>query len=52
MKDLYRYLVKAVLNGEFPRSHARIETRMAEGSSIGATAAAAAKAEPKWFETR
>lgn len=35
VKDLYRYLVKAVLNGEFPRCTARVETRMAAHSPLG-----------------
>jgi uracil phosphoribosyltransferase len=35
VKDLYRYLVKAVLNGEFPRVHARHPTRMAEHTPLG-----------------
>lgn len=35
VKDLYRYLVKAVLNGEFPRCHAKIDTRMVDLSPLG-----------------
>lgn len=33
--DQYRYLIKAVLNGEFPREHTRIETRMLDVSPLG-----------------
>jgi uracil phosphoribosyltransferase len=35
VKDLYRYLVKAVLNGEFPRTTARVETRMVDQTPLG-----------------
>lgn len=35
VKDLYRYLVKAVMNGEFPRAQARHPTRMIEHSPLG-----------------
>jgi uracil phosphoribosyltransferase len=35
VKDLYRYLVKAVLNAEFPRARVRVETRMLEHSPLG-----------------
>lgn len=35
VKDLYRYLVKAVLNGEFPRVEVAAPTRMKEHSPAG-----------------
>ncbi|MBI5497594.1 MAG: uracil phosphoribosyltransferase [Deltaproteobacteria bacterium] len=35
VKDLYRYLVKAVLNAEFPRTSTRIATRMADITPAG-----------------
>lgn len=35
VRDLYRYLIKAVMNGEFPRRVAAIETRMLEHSPRG-----------------
>ena len=35
VKDLYRHLVKAVINAEFPRTHARVETRMADVNPLG-----------------
>ncbi|MEW5852136.1 MAG: uracil phosphoribosyltransferase [Myxococcota bacterium] len=35
VKDLYRHLVKAVLNAEFPRCNARVETRMADHTPLG-----------------
>ncbi len=35
VKDLYRYLIKAVLNGEFPRVKETIKTRTAELSENG-----------------
>lgn len=35
VRDLYRYLIKAVLNGEFPRVVQRVETRMHHITSLG-----------------
>ncbi|MEI6805114.1 MAG: uracil phosphoribosyltransferase [Myxococcaceae bacterium] len=35
VKDLYQYLIKAVLNGEFPRTQTTIKTRMFEHSPLG-----------------
>ena len=35
VKDLYRYLIKAVLNAEFPRVVKRVETRMIDVSPLG-----------------
>ena len=35
VRDLYRYLIKAVLNGEFPRVKKRVTTRMAAISPHG-----------------
>jgi uracil phosphoribosyltransferase len=35
VRDLYRALIKAVLNGEFPRATAAIETRMVDVSPLG-----------------
>jgi uracil phosphoribosyltransferase len=35
VKDLYRYLIKAVLNGEFPREVSPVRTRMIEHSPAG-----------------
>ncbi len=35
VKDLYQYLIKAVLNGEFPRTHTTVKTRMIEHSPLG-----------------
>lgn len=35
VRDMYRYLIKAVLNGEFPRAVANVETRMIDVSPLG-----------------
>ncbi len=35
VRDTYRALIKAVLNGEFPRAVARFETRMIDSSPLG-----------------
>lgn len=35
VRDLYRALIKAVLNGEFPRALANVETRMIDVSPLG-----------------
>lgn len=35
VRDLYRYLIKAVLNGEFPRVVQRVETRMHDITPLG-----------------
>lgn len=35
VRDLYRYLIKAVLNGEFPRRKRTFKTRMLEHSPLG-----------------
>lgn len=35
VKDLYQYLIKAVLNGEFPRTQTTVKTRMIEHSPLG-----------------
>jgi uracil phosphoribosyltransferase len=35
VRDLYQYLIKAVLNGEFPRRVQRINTRMIDVSPLG-----------------
>jgi len=35
VKDLYQYLIKAVLNGEFPRVQTQVRTRMIEHSPLG-----------------
>lgn len=35
VRDLYRYLIKAVLNGEFPRIVRRFETRMSALTPLG-----------------
>lgn len=35
VRDLYQYLIKAVLNAEFPRVVAHVETRMSKFSDLG-----------------
>lgn len=35
VRDLYQYLIKAVLNGEFPRVMTEVKTRMIEYSPLG-----------------
>ncbi|MES2503625.1 MAG: uracil phosphoribosyltransferase [Myxococcota bacterium] len=35
VRDLYQYLIKAVLNGEFPRAQTQVNTRMIEHSPLG-----------------
>ncbi len=35
VRDLYRYIIKAVLNGEFPRTVTSVETRMIDSSPLG-----------------
>lgn len=35
VRDLYQYLIKSVLNGEFPRTHTTVKTRMFEHSPLG-----------------
>ena len=35
VRDLYRYIIKAVLNAEFPRKTTSVETRMIDSSPLG-----------------
>lgn len=35
VRDLYRYVIKAILNGQFPRTITRVHTRMFDSSPLG-----------------